>query len=225
SRATLAVAERIAHPFSLLEALLFNAMLHLDRGEPEMALQRLDAAEALAAEQRLSFVLEPRLLRGAALIVQGAFADAVTCLRQGHEAWRVNQSRPLGFALLAAALVRQGEHAAALAMVRDGLRVQEETGHGMWDAELHRFEGMALCGLSRLEEGQLALEEALCVARRQQARAYELRAAMNLARLWRDQGNARQAHELLAPVYGWFTEGFDTRDLKEAKALLDELAL
>jgi len=94
----------------------------------------------------------------------------------------------------------------------------------MWDAELHRFEGMALCGLSRLEEGQLALEEALCVARRQQARAYELRAAMNLARLWRDQGNARQAHELLAPVYGWFTEGFDTRDLKEAKALLEELA-
>ena len=143
SRAALTLAERIAHPFSLLEAFLMNAMLHLDRGEPEMALHRLDAAEALAAEQRLSFMLEPSLLRGAALITQGEFAHAVTCLRQGHAAWRVNQSRPLGFALLAAVLVQQGEHAAALAMVRDGLRVQEETGHGLWDAELHRYEGIA----------------------------------------------------------------------------------
>jgi predicted ATPase len=224
SRAALALAERIAHPFSLLNALLFNAMLHLDRGEPETALQRLDRAEALAAEQRLSFVLEPCLLRGAALIAQGAFPDAVTYLRQGHEARRVNQSRPLGFALLAAVLVQQGEHVAALAMVRDGLRVQEETGHGLWNAELHRFEGIALFGLNRLEEGQVALEEALCVARRQQARAYELRAATSLARLWRDQGKVQQARELLAPVYGWFTEGFDTRDLAEAKALLAELA-
>jgi class 3 adenylate cyclase/tetratricopeptide (TPR) repeat protein len=224
NRAALALAERIAHPFSLLEALLFNAMLHLDRGEPEMTLQRLDAAEALAAEQRLSFALEPRLLRGAALIAQGAFADAVTCLRQGHEARRVNQSRPLGFALLAAVLVQQGKHAAALAMVRDGLRVNEETGHGLWGAELHRFEGIALFGLGRLEEGQVALEEALCVARRQQARAYELRAATSLARLWGEQGRRARARDLLAPVYGWFTEGFDTLDLKQAKALLDELA-
>ena len=223
SRAALALAERIAHPFSLLEALLMNAMLHLDRGEPEMALQRLDAAEALAAEQRLSFMLEPRLLRGAALIAQGAFADAVTYLRQGHEAWRVNQSRPLGFALLAAVLVQQGEHAAALAMVRDGLRVQEETGHGLWDAELHRFEGIALFGLNRLEESQVALEEALCVARRQQARAYELRAATSLARLWRDQGKGGSARTVWLRCTAGSLKGFDTRDLKEAKALLDEL--
>jgi predicted ATPase len=145
-------------------------------------------------------------------------------LRQGHEARRVNQSRPLGFALLAAVLVQQGEHAAALAMVRDGLRVQEETGHRLWDAELHRFEGIALFGLNRLEEGQVALEEALRVARRQQARAYELRAATSLARLWGEQGRRAEARDLLAPVYGWFTEGFDTADLKEAKAPLDQLA-
>jgi predicted ATPase len=67
-------------------------------------------------------------------------------------------------------------------------------------------------------------EEAQCVARRQQAKAYELRAATSLARLWRDQGRREEARELIAPVYGWFTEGFDTHDLKEAKALLDELA-
>jgi tetratricopeptide (TPR) repeat protein len=222
-RAALALAERIAHPFSLVQALVFNAMLHLDRGEPQIALQQLDAAEALAAEQRVGFVLEPRLLRGEALIAQGAFRDAVTCLRHGLEAHRINQSRPLGFALLGAVLVQQGEHTAALATVRDGLKAQEETGHGLWHAELHRYEGIALLGLNRLEEGQSAFEEALRVARRQQAKAYELRAATSLARLWGEQGRRAEARDLLAPVYGWFTEGFDTADLKEAKALLDEL--
>ena len=102
--------------------------------------------------------------------------------------------------------------------------MQEETGHGLWDAELHRFEGIALFGLNRLEEGQVALEEALRVARRQQARAYELRAATSLARLWGEQGRRAEARDLLAPVYGWFTEGFDTADLKEAKAQLDQSA-
>ena len=220
----LALAERIAHPFSLEIALLFNAMLHLDRGEPELALQRLDAAEALAAEQRLGFVLEPRLLRGAALIAQGAFEEAVACLREGL-AGRLGATalRPYGLARLAEALARQGEHAAALAAAREGLKAQERTGHRQWDAELHRLEGIALFGLNRLEEGQSALEEALRVARRQQAKAYELRAATSLARLWGEQGRRAEARDLLAPVYGWFTEGFDTADLKEAKALLDEL--
>jgi predicted ATPase len=109
-------------------------------------------------------------------------------------------------------------------MVRDGLRVQEETGHGLWGAELHRFEGIALFGLNRLEEGQLALEQALRVARRQQARAYELRAATSLARLWGERGRRAEAHDLLAPVYSWFTEGFETGDLKEAATLIASLA-
>ena len=98
------------------------------------------------------------------------------------------------------------------------------TGQRRWEAELHRLEGIALFGLNRLEEGQVALEEALRIARRQQAKAYELRAATSLARLWGEQGRRAEARDLLAPVYGWFTEGFDTADLKEAKALLDELA-
>ena len=103
------------------------------------------------------------------------------------------------------------------------MEVQEQTGQRQWEAELHRLEGIALVGLNRLEEGQSALEEALRVARRQQAKAYELRAATSLARLWGEQGRRAEARELLAPVYGWFTEGFDTADLKEAKALLAEL--
>jgi predicted ATPase len=102
--------------------------------------------------------------------------------------------------------------------------VQEETGHGLWNAELHRFEGIALFGLNRLEEGQVALGKALRVAQKQQAKAYELRAAMSMARFWGEQGRRAEAYDLLAPVYGWFTEGFDTLDLKEAKTILDVLA-
>ena len=220
----LALAERIAHPFSLELALLFNAMLCLDRGEPELALQRLEAAEALASEQRLGFVWEPQFLRGAALSAQGAFDESIASLRAGL-ASRLGALtfRPYGFAGLAEAMARKGEHRASLTAARDGLKVQDETGYGHWDAELHRLEGTALLHLNQLHEGQRALEAALRVAKRQRAKAYELRAAMSLARLWRDQGKLQQARELLAPVYWWFTEGFDTRDLKEAKALLDDL--
>jgi predicted ATPase len=83
---------------------------------------------------------------------------------------------------------------------------------------------VALAGLNRLDEARIAFEEALRVARRQQAKSHELRTATSLARLLGEQGRRAEAHELLAPVYGWFTEGFDTADLKQAKALLGELA-
>ena len=98
-------------------------------------------------------------------------------------------------------------------------------GHGqrVFEAELHRTIGDALLSMQRQGEAEVAFTRALAVARQQQAKSWELRAAMSLARLWRDQGKVQQGRELLAPVYGWFTEGFDTRDLKEAKALLEEL--
>jgi tetratricopeptide (TPR) repeat protein len=221
----LALAERITHPFSFAIALQYNSMLHLDRGEPELALQRLATAEALVAEQRLGFVLEPQLLRGAALMAQGALGEAVACLHEGL-AGRNGSTRlkSYGLARLADALTRRGEHDAALAAAREGLVSVEKTGHRQWEAELLRFEGIALCGLNRIQEGQSALEAALRVARRQQAKANELRAATSLARLWGEHGRRSPAHDLLAPVYGWFTEGFDTADLIDAKALLDELA-
>jgi len=123
-----------------------------------------------------------------------------------------------------AALTRHGEHGSALVAVREGLSTQQRTGHRQWDAELHRLEGVALAGLNRLEEGQDAFQAALRIAQKQQAKSYELRAATSLAQLWGDQGRRTEARDLLAPIYGWFTEGFDTADLKEAKALLDELA-
>jgi class 3 adenylate cyclase/tetratricopeptide (TPR) repeat protein len=222
---SLELAERIAHPFSLLDALLFTIMFRLDRGEPALALRHMEAAEALAAEQRLGFNFEPRFLRGAILSGQGAFEEGSACLREGL-ASRLGamRFRLYGLAQLADALTRKGEHSAALGVAREGLEAEERTGHRQWEAELRRLEGVSLFGLNRLEEGQNALDEALRVARRQQAKSYELRAATSLARLWGEQGRRAEARDLLAPVYGWFTEGFDTADLKEAKALLSELA-
>jgi class 3 adenylate cyclase/tetratricopeptide (TPR) repeat protein len=219
----LALGKRISHPFSFVLAMQYNSMVHLERGEPEVALQLLDAAEALASEQQVGFVVEPQLLRGAALMAQGAFEEAVVCLREGLANPKAMRVRCYGFAKLADVLARRGEYGTALAAARDGLSTAEDTGHRQWEAELRRFEGMALSGLNRPEEGQSALEGAMRIARRQQAKAYELRAATSLARLWGEQGRRAEAHKLLAPIYGWFTEGLDTSDLKVAKALLDAL--
>ncbi len=95
-----------------------------------------------------------------------------------------------------------------------------------WEAELCRLRGELLLQqtVEQPEEAEVCFQQALAVARRQQAKSLELRAAMSLARLWQRQGKRREAHQLLAEVYGWFTEGFDTADLQEAKALLDALA-
>ena len=220
----LALAERIAHPFTLGTARVMNAMLHLDRDEPELALEQIEAAEALVVEQRIGLVLEPQILRGAVMTAQGAFKEGVTCLRDGLTRPRAIRFLQYGFARLAEALSRQGEHQQALAAVRKGLEDQERTGQRRWEAEIRRAEGIALFGLNRLDEAQAALEEALRIARSQQAKSYELRAAMSLARLWAEQGRRGEARDLLAAVYGWFTEGFDTAHLRDAKALLDELA-
>jgi tetratricopeptide (TPR) repeat protein len=222
--AALALAERIAHPFSLDSTLLFNGVLYLECGDPDSALRLLGMAETLATEQRLGLVVEPRFMRGAALSAHGELEQAVACLREGLAGLGAIQFRPYALARLAEALARQGEHDRALATVRDGLKILEESGHRQLEGEFHRLEGIALLGLNRIEEGQNALEAALRVARKQQAKAYELRAATSLALLWGEQSRRAEARELLAPVYGWFTEGLDTGDLKEAKALLEQLA-
>jgi predicted ATPase len=201
-----------------------NAMLHLDRDEPELALQRIEAAKALAAEQRIGLVLEPQILLGAVMTAQGAFEEAVACLRDGLTQLRAIRLHHYGLARMAEALSQQDEHQQALAAAGKGLEDQEQTGQRRWEPELYRLKGIALVGLNRIEEAQMAFEEALRVARKQQAKSYELRAATSLARMWGEQGRRGAARDLLAPVYSWFTEGFDTADLKDAKALLDELA-
>jgi len=222
----LALAERIAHPFTLGLALLQSSQVYLNRREPERALRQLDAAEALAAEQRLSLMQEPGMLRGAALLEQGAVDEAIARIRDGVAKWTGlgrTKELPLGLASLAEGLARRGDRVGALAALREGLATADATGEHKWDAELHRLTGTVLLAENKLDEGQAALQQAIRVAQAQQAKLLELRAARDLARLWGEQSRRTEARNLLAPVYSWFTEGFDTADLKEAKALLDEL--
>jgi class 3 adenylate cyclase/predicted ATPase len=223
----LALAERIAHPFTLAFALLGSSQVYLNRREPERALRQLDAAEALAAEQRLSLISEPGMLRGAALLEQGAVDEAIARIREGVAKWTGlgrTVNLPFGLASLAEGLARRGDRAAALAALREGLEIADATGEHKWDAELHRFTGTVLLAENKLDEGQASLQRAIRIAQVQQAKSLELRAARDLAQLWGEQGRRTEARDLVAPVYSWFTEGFDTADLKEAKALLDQLA-
>jgi predicted ATPase len=221
---TMALAERIAHPFTLCLALTMATVLHLNRREPELALHRLDRAEQLAAEQRLSLIIEPGILRGAALVGQGAIEEAVLRIREDVTLWAgFGRYRPYGLAFLAEGLARQGDRTSALAALRKGLEIACATGEHMWGAELHRLIGIVMVAENRLDEGQASLRQAIGTAQAQQARSLELRAAATLARLWGEQGRRAEAYDFLAPLYGWFAEGFDTADLKEAKVLLDEL--
>ena len=223
---SLVLAERIAHPFTLSIALALSSVLYLNRREPERALRQLEAAEVLAAEQRLSLLYEPGMLRGAALLGQGAVEDAIARIREGAAKWtRLGRTfnLPYGLAFLAEGLARHGDRAVALATLREGLETAAATGEHMWDAELHRLTGTVLLAENKRDEGQASLQQAIRIAQAQQAKSLELRAATSLARLWGEQGRRAEARDLLAPVYGWFTEGFDTADLQEAKALLDEL--
>jgi predicted ATPase len=132
---------------------------------------------------------------------------------------------PLKLGLVAQICESMGEIGEALDLLGEALEIVERTGERQNEAELHRFRGEWLTAHRPAEqEGEASLHRALAVAHRQHAKLFELRASTSLARLWRDQGKRTEAHDLLAPIYGWFTEGFDTPDLKEAKALLDQLA-
>jgi predicted ATPase len=119
-------------------------------------------------------------------------------------------------------IARQNEEASAL--LDDAFQIVERSGERWLQAELYRHKGQSLLRQGHAEAAEELYCKALSIAEEQEAKLWELRACMSLARLWRSQGKVQQACELLAPVYGWFTEGFDTLDLKEAKALLDELA-
>jgi predicted ATPase len=112
-----------------------------------------------------------------------------------------------------------------LAVLAEALAVVEKTGQRDWEAELHRLKGVLLLAraIPEAQPVEACFQQALAVARHQQAKSLELRAAMSLSRLWQHQGQRAAAYELLAPMYGWFTEGFDTADLQEARALLEEL--
>jgi predicted ATPase len=150
-------------------------------------------------------------------------------MRQGLKAHRASGAelhRPYFLSLLAEANREVGQIEEGLALLNEALDTVSKTGERYWEAELHRCRGELLLMQQEQkgEEAEECFRQALDIARHQRAKSLELRAAMSLSRLWQQQGKQGEAYQLLAGIYGWFTEGFDTRDLKEAKVLLEESA-
>jgi predicted ATPase len=166
-------------------------------------------------------------LDGWALVEDGRAKKGIARIEQGLEAWRATGAGifvPYFLALLGWAHARSGQTATGQQFLAAALELGSASGERWFEAEIHRLQGeMNLAGGDRAWS-EACFVRALAIAREQGAKIWELRAATSLARLWRDQGRRAEAHDLLAPVYGWFTEGFDTPDLKDAKALLDALA-
>ena len=161
---------------------------------------------------------------GWALSASGESEKGLAQIRAGLDAFGLGASQHVLLALQADAQLATGKSAAALASVAAGLKAVEKMGGAPLEAELHRLKGEALLAVAgTVSEAEAAIEKGIDVARRQNAKSWELRGAMSLARLRRQQGRQREAVALLAPILGWFTEGFDTADLKEAKTLLDNL--
>jgi predicted ATPase/class 3 adenylate cyclase len=228
SQDALTRARELSHPFSLAYALGCTAAVHQLRREGQAAQERAEAAMVLSCEQGFALWLAlGTFLRGWALAAQGQPAAGLAQLRQGlaaYQAMGTEVAQSYLLALLAEAYVKGGEAEEGLCILAEALAAVHRHGERFYEAELHRLKGqlLRLQVVSDEPEAETCFHQALDIARRQQAKSLELRAAMSLSRLWHQQGRRPEAYELLAPIYGWFTEGFDTADLQEAKALLDE---
>jgi len=174
------------------------------------------------------------MLRGWALAERGQGEEGLTQIRQGIVTWRATGAeiwRPRYLSLLAEAYEKVGQAEEGLASLAEALTVVDKSGERFYEAELYRLKGELTLSQSSVpglassgqKEAEACFWKALEIARRQQAKSLELRAATSLARLWRRQEKNAEAHKLLSEVYHWFTEGFDTKDLQEAKGLLEDL--
>src|SRR6516162_4323417 len=169
------------------------------------------------------------ILRGWALTHRGRAQEGIEQLTQGLTAWRATGSkihRSYFLTLLAEVHGTMGQPEAGLTALAEALTLVDTTGGRWYEAELHRLKGELLLqqNADNQAEAETCFAQAIAIAQNQQTKSWELRAATSLARLWQQQGKRQEAYELLAPVYNWFTEGFDTADLIDAKALLDELS-
>ena len=245
SQEALTLAQEQAHPYSLARALLWAAGLRQFRRERAEAQARAEAAMILSTEQGFPNWLPIATIQwGWALATQGHGGEGIAQIHQGLAAMRatgVELGRPHWLALLAEAYGHVGQTQEGLKVLSEALATVHSRAGRWWEAELYRLKGELLLqsGVQGLEsevltpdpelqtrdaEAEACLHQALEIACHQEAKSLELRAAMSLVRLWQQQGKRTEAYKLLAPIYGWFTEGFDTADLQEAKALLEALA-
>jgi class 3 adenylate cyclase/predicted ATPase len=223
------LAQQIAHPFSLGIAFGTVALFHQLRREVHCTQERAEAAISFTQEQGFPYWMTVgAMLRGWALAHQGRAREGIEQITQGLLTYRATGAellRPYFLALLAEAHGMQGEPEEGLVWLTEALTLADATGERWYAAELHRLKGALLLQqhVDHQAEAESCFHHALAIARHQQAKSFELRTATSLARLWQEQGKRQDAHDLLAPVYGWFTEGFETADLKDAKALLEVL--
>jgi predicted ATPase len=218
-------AETLGHPFTLAQTLCFVALVPIFRREPSVVADYAERALRICEEQHIAHYHAMALCEnGWALGASGESEEGLAQIAQGIDSYGLGVFQHLLLALQADAQLVIGKPEAALASVAAGLEAVEGAGGAPLEAELHRLRGEAmLAGAGTASDAETAIEKGIDVARRQNAKSWELRGAMSLARLRRQQGRPQEAVTLLAPVYGWFTEGFDTADLKDAKALLDKL--
>jgi class 3 adenylate cyclase/predicted ATPase len=224
----LSLSRTLAHPFTLTMAVEFAAYLHHYRREAPQCEECADADIAYSVEQANEFFLgHGTVIRGWALAQQGRFEEGVTEIRRGMAVCRgsgAELERPHWLACLAEACLASGQIQAGLDAVTEALAQAQRTAARFNEAELYRLRGeLLLRGAIHDAEAEASFRQALAVAQTQQAKSLELRAAMSLSRLLRRQGKRDDARRLLAEVYGWFTEGFATADLRDAAAFLEEL--
>jgi predicted ATPase len=228
-RQAVARAHALAHPFSLVFATHHAGIIHHLRREPQAAYASAETSLHMARTHGFPlFVGANLVLQGWALAMHGRATEALAQMEQGLAMSQATGHKvfyPWNLALMAEAYGQAGQFAAALTVVVEALTIIDTTEERMWEAELHRLKGET-CLAQAAENHAVAaacLQQAFVVARRQHAKSCELRAAMSLARLWQGQGKRAEAFELLAPIYDWLTEGFETPDLQDARVLLDAL--
>jgi predicted ATPase len=252
SHEVLSRTRELSHPFSLAFVLDFAAAwLHQLRREEQAAQEWAEAAIKLSTERGFALTLAVGTwLRGWALAEQGQREEGIAQMREGLAAWRATGSvvwEPYFLAMLAETYGKVGQTEEGMKALAEALATVDNTGERLFEAELYRLKGTLTLQQANQKakgkrqkakietdpqsltpdpqgEAEACFLKAIEIARKQQAKSLELRAATSLARLWQQQGKQHEARIMLAEIYGWFTEGFDTKDLQDAKALLDELS-
>jgi len=223
-------AREIGQAATLMSALALTSLTHIHCGNYALATAQLDEVVALADEKgALFWKAGGMVLQGCVSAMTGKASDAVHMIASGINAWRSTGATlwmPVYLSYLTRAHAALGQFDDASHYIGEAMTAVQTTQERWYEADIHRIAGEIALLAPEPDAAKAAayFERALAVAREQQAKSWEMRAAMSMARLWRDQGKRQQARDLLAPVYSWFTEGFDTPDLKEARALLDALA-
>jgi len=246
SREALALAQELAHPFSLAWALLSTALLHQLRREGRLTQEQTEASITLAIEQGFPYWLAfGTTVRGWALAEQGRGEEGIAQIRQGivtHQAIGQELIQTYNLALLAETYGQVGQPEEGAKVLAEALATVNRTGERFYEAELYRLKGTLTLQKFQVSGSKFQVSEgpksevrgpeseaeecflkAVEIARHQQAKSLELRAVMSLSRLWQQQGKGDEAQQMLAEIYDWFTEGFNTKDLQKAKVLLGEL--